>query len=181
MSGESPHHSAPPVGGQGAAGSRPSDATARVERREHSAAVVGVVVAGVLASVVIPGPYSFGSTMVGGTLLFVLFGYGELPHPTAVREAVGFAAAVAFAALLTFGFVADAVDLRISGWDEGETIRLYEEEVQEWTDGWPVLTAWALLFLAVNAVLYLRRRAYLRGTDMGSASRPPGDAIGPSR
>jgi hypothetical protein len=64
-------------------------------------AVVGVVVAGVLASFVIPGPYAWDTTMLGVLLLLILIGYGHFPRTA--REAVGTAAAVAFVLLFTFG------------------------------------------------------------------------------
>ena len=77
-------------------------------RRQHAATVVGVVVAGVLASIVVPGPYNFGSSLVGATLLGVLVGYGEPPKRDADcreygREALGYGAALAFVLLLTLG------------------------------------------------------------------------------
>jgi hypothetical protein len=132
-------------------------------RGEHAAGVIGVVVAGVLASAIVPGPYSLGSTLVGVTLLGLLFGYCDLPHPAALREAIGFAAAVAFALLLTFGFVAEALGWHISGWKPHSTINHYESRVgQDWTDGGLALMAWFGLFVVVLLLLLVRLVAYLR-------------------
>lgn len=45
----------------------------------QEAAVIGVVIAGVLVSFTIPGPYDWGSTLIGLLLLSVLFAYGRAP------------------------------------------------------------------------------------------------------
>lgn len=83
------------------------------ERRAHAATVVGVVVAGVLASIVVPGPYDFGSTMIGLTLLAVLFSYGDLP--ISAREAIGFSAAVSLSMLLAIGVFFDRACMSPAG------------------------------------------------------------------
>jgi hypothetical protein len=129
--------------------------------------VVGVVVAGVLASVVTPGPYNYGSTMIGVTLLAVLFGYGELP--TAAREGVGFAAAIAFSLLLTLGVVLDALfDGQISGWPNGRSTVTNESLPQRFADGWQALLAW-LAFFSTAYVVCAAKQAW---RPLGRRDRP---------
>jgi hypothetical protein len=65
------------------------------DRRDPEAAAIGVVVAGVLASFVIPGPFDWGSTLIGLMLVLVLVGYGKKPRDW--RERLGMASARASA------------------------------------------------------------------------------------
>jgi hypothetical protein len=140
----------------------PSKSAAQ-ERREHSATVVGVVVAGVLASVVVPGPYSFGSTLIGLTLLCVLFGYGEPPRETAWKEAIGYCGALAFALLLTLGFLSEAAGASFSSWTgPQEGIADYEKLTQTWKDGLPALSAWAGFFAICYGAFLVRWWTYAR-------------------
>ena len=77
------------------------------EQLGHDAAVVGVVIAGVLASFVIPGPFDWGSLLIGLLLLAVLFGYADVPAKDHKRRAVAGAAAVGFCLLLVTGALVD--------------------------------------------------------------------------
>jgi hypothetical protein len=73
-------------------------------RAAQEAAVIGVVLAGVLASFVVPGPFDWGSTLIGAILLVVLCAYGGVPSgPGAWRRGLGMAAAAAFCSLLILG------------------------------------------------------------------------------
>jgi hypothetical protein len=65
------------------------------------AAIVGVVIAGVLGAFVTVGPYDWGSTLLGALLLLVLIGYGHFP--SSGRQMIGTAAASAFALLFLVG------------------------------------------------------------------------------
>jgi hypothetical protein len=84
-----------------------ADPGPRVEeagRAAQEAAVIGVVLAGVLASFVIPGPFDWGSTLIGAILLVVLCAYGGVPSgPRAWQRGLGMAAAAAFCWLLILG------------------------------------------------------------------------------
>jgi hypothetical protein len=78
------------------------------QRGGHDAAVVGVVIAGVLSSFVIPGPFDWGSFLIGLLLLAVLIGYADVPNSKDHwRWAVAGAAAVAFCLLLILGATLD--------------------------------------------------------------------------
>jgi hypothetical protein len=110
-----------------------------VGERQHTAAVTGVVVAGVLASFVMPGPYNWGSTLIGMILLIVLCGYADRPHPG--REVRGLAAAVAFILLLIVGRFLDDW-WNITHWRGGTTHASPSE-------GWESAVAWVVLFLLV--------------------------------
>jgi hypothetical protein len=122
-----------------------------LERRQHVAAVTGVVIAGVLASFVVPGPYSWGSTLIGVILGLLLFGYGDLPASN--REAIGFSAALAFVLLLVLGVALDSV-LHISGWPSGDG----GDQPQHYSDGWESGVAWSVLFGISLAVTLHRKR-----------------------
>ena len=130
--------------------------TGRRDSRAHAATVVGVVLAGVLTSIVVPGPYDFGSTMIGLVLLATLYGYGE--PPTDRREAVGFAAAVGICLLLVFGVLLDRF-INISGWPTPDTLEArwkIDDAVPWWTGGWRALLAWLGFSLSVYAYLWHR-------------------------
>ena len=129
---------------------RPAAAAEDEELRQRGATVVGVVIAGVLASVTIPGPYDFGSMMIGALLLAVLLGYGSWPQGP--REAVGFAAAAAFALLLCLALPLSRL-FGFAEWTPGAT----RESYAPWYDhGWPELAIWTVFFVAI--FLYCRRR-----------------------
>lgn len=149
-----------------------------LDRRQHAATVVGVVVAGVLASYIVPGPYNLGSTMLGLILIAILFGYGELP--TERREAVGYAAACGFAVLLTAGAMLDwALDDRLSGWRDGQTTQSYEMTAQSHDDGLWTLGWWAFFALCTYAGLTLAGK--LRGPDdRRNGTYPPAAAEPPT-
>jgi len=77
-------------------------------QESDDAAVVGVVIAGILASFVIPGPFDFGSLVIGLLLLSVLFAYGRWPtRRDDWRKAFGLAAAIAFCLMFSAGAVLD--------------------------------------------------------------------------
>jgi len=120
------------------------------ELRQRGATVVGVAIAGVLASVTLPGPYDFGSVMIGALLLAVLVGYGTWPQGK--REAVGFAAAAAFTLVLLLGLPFDRI-FNLTDWPSGKTRDSY---APWWDHGWPELTGWPSCFCAI--LVYCRRR-----------------------
>jgi hypothetical protein len=150
------------LGAQNAPGLR----SARWSIGSSTRTLTGVVIAGVLASFVVPGPYSWGSTLIGVILLAILVGYAE--PPALGREIVGFAAAVAFALLLTLGVAFDTV-WNISGWRDGDTA----DKVQQFrSDGWEAGVAWLALFGLVIAitvpVAYVRDRRARRAEESPS-------------
>jgi len=118
--------------------------------RQRGATVVGVVIAGVLAIVLLPGPYDFGSTMIGAVLLAVLVGYGTWPHRP--REAVGFAAAAALTLVLLLGLPLDRM-FNFTDWPPGKTRDSY---APWWDHGWPELTGWLIFFCAI--LIYWQHR-----------------------
>jgi hypothetical protein len=87
---------------------QPNNPTGSVGDNVTEPAVIGVVVAGVRASLVAPGPYSWGSTLVGIVLAMVLSAYVDWPLKLA-RPAIGFAAAWAFVVLLIVGLPLDQI------------------------------------------------------------------------
>jgi hypothetical protein len=118
-----------------------------------AAAVIGVVVAGVLASFVIPGPYSWDTMMLGALMLIILLGFAEIPQTR--REAAGVAAAMAFALLFLLGrLVDDTLNLsRWPEWDEGvaddgtwTAVRENLDRPKE-SSGWETLLFWLGLFI----------------------------------
>jgi hypothetical protein len=110
------------------------------------AAVTGVVIAGVLASFVIPGPFDWGSTLIGIMLLVVLVGFVEVPESR--RETAAIAAAAGFVLLLIFARPLDETSLSLSDWPEtGETREALDTPDKD--DGWPFLIAWTV-FTAVS-------------------------------
>ncbi len=123
-------------------------------QRSDPAAVIGVVVAGILASFVVPGPYAWDTVMLGLLLGFVLLGYGEMP--TNAREALGMAAAIGFVLLFVSGhFLDDWLDL--SGWPERKVTREVgdvpdEEGGKSTLILWLVYSsaAWLGLFIAIR-------------------------------
>jgi hypothetical protein len=99
-------------------------------------AVVGVIVAGVLASFVIPGPFDWGSTLIGAVLLLVLIGYGT--RPTTWRAAVGTASAAAFTMLLALGR-----PLNLVTWPHDRKLDDYVPDPNAGTNLWVV---WGICF-----------------------------------
>jgi hypothetical protein len=71
---------------------------------EGRVAVLGVVVAGVISTVVEPGVYTWGSTVIGLTLVLVLVAYDDHRDGTAWQSAA-YAAAWAFSVELVPGFL----------------------------------------------------------------------------
>lgn len=106
-----------------------------------TAAVTGVVIAGVLASFVIPGPYDWGSTLIGIMLLVVLIGFIEVPDSK--RETAAIAAAAAFALLLVFGRVLDETPLNLSDWPDTQQTRESLDRPYK-DDGWHSIIAWTI-------------------------------------
>jgi hypothetical protein len=98
-------------------------------RRGDPATPTGVVIAGVIAVVVVPGPWDWGAIMVGGVLLAILFGYGQWPDR--LLPAIGGCAAVAITGLL---IVAYPIDLISDGGLSGTRDR-------DWTATTPALQA----------------------------------------
>jgi hypothetical protein len=83
----------------------------------HEAAVLGVVIAGVLTSFVIPGPFDRGSLLIGLLLLAVLIGYGGFPprgRKTRWR-ALAAAGAVGMCLLLVTGSLLDQFHVERDG------------------------------------------------------------------
>jgi hypothetical protein len=97
---------------------------AREPRRPGDpAAVVGVVLAAVVAMAVATGPFDWWATMVGLTLLAVLWGYAH--EPASRAESVGLAAAIALAVIYTIGAPIERLfDTRISGENESGDVVL---------------------------------------------------------
>ena len=83
----------------------------------HEAAVLGVVIAGVLTSFVIPGPFDRGSLLIGLLLLAVLVGYGPLPSGERdnSRRALAAAAAVGLCLLVIAGSLLDQFHVERNG------------------------------------------------------------------
>ncbi len=139
----------------------------------QEAAVIGVVIAGVLVSFTIPGPFDWGSSLIGLLLLGVLLAYGRAPRdPTDWRRALGGAVALAFCLMLVAGRPLDQIVVGetprrtyfLSGWT-AETVRVAPQPIGE-TDrrvrprrededrpvrsaGWPLLALWSGLVLVL--------------------------------
>jgi hypothetical protein len=130
--------------------------------RSDSAAVVGVVIAGVLASFTIPGPYGWDTTMLGAILLLVLVGYAEVPRTQ--RETIALAAAAGFTLVYLLGhFLDDLLDLSDwPEWDEGFDDMGGTTNVRENLDrphengGWQTLLLWA----GLTATVYIGLTVY---------------------
>lgn len=72
------------------------------------------MLAGIVAMVVSPGPFDWWASMIGLTLLAVLWGYAH--EPTSLPESVGLAAAIALSIIWTIGAPLELwFDARISG------------------------------------------------------------------
>lgn len=101
------------------------DEVARLPREAaasgDSAAVVGVVIAGVLASFVVTGPYAWDTTLLGLLLLSLLAGYGHLPRTRGQLFALS--AALGFVLLFVLGRFIDV-------W--------LAENGRTWLTDWPV-------------------------------------------
>jgi hypothetical protein len=119
----------------------------------QDAAVIGVVIAGVIASFTIPGPFDWGSTLIGVILLMVLLAYGAVPTEWAFancRRAIGMAAAAAFCLVQIIGrpldfVVRTGVDpyRRLSHWPVRKITR--DEDVPNPNAGWELALLWLLL------------------------------------
>lgn len=137
----------------------------------QDAAVIGVVIAGVLASFTIPGPFDWGSTLIGSILFLVLGAYGTWPHPLGwknVRRAVGMATAAAFSILLIIARPLDRAhgdDRLLSHWPVGGQRRDADKPSPD--AGWETLVLWFSLFslLFVIWVAVEGRRMLARGAD----------------
>lgn len=105
--------------------------------------VIGVLLAGVLASFVIPGPFDWGSTLIGVVLLLVLIAYGEYPQD--LRSAIGAAAAAAFTLLLVLGRLLDRT-LHLTDWADGTTLDSYAPSRD---GGWELAALWSALFVGL--------------------------------
>ena len=82
----------------------------------NEAAVIGVVIAGVLTSFVIPGPFDRGSLLIGLLLLAVLVGYGTVPPGReSWRRALAGAAAVGLCLLVVTGSLLDQIHVERDG------------------------------------------------------------------
>jgi hypothetical protein len=127
---------------------------ANTAKATDTAAVTGVVIAGVLASFVIPGPFDWGSTLIGIMLLVVLVGLvAEVPESR--RETAAIAAAAGFALMLVFARPLDETPLSLSDWPEAGGTRESLDEPDK-DDGWPFILAWTTFTLAS----YLGMRAW---------------------
>jgi hypothetical protein len=103
--------------------------------------VVGVVLAGIVAMVVSTGPFDWWASMIGLTLLAVLWGYAHAP--TSRQESVGLAAAVTLALIYTVGAPLEIwFGARISG--DGQS-------------GDVVLVMWLVLTALIYGLLELNR------------------------
>jgi hypothetical protein len=71
---------------------------------EGRVAVLGVAIAGVVASIVEPGIYTLGSTVVGLTLVLVLWAYGTHPSNETFKERWAYSGVLAFTLILVFGY-----------------------------------------------------------------------------
>jgi hypothetical protein len=130
--------------------------------QSDDAAVIGVVVAGVLASFVNPGPFDLGGLLIGALLLAVLFAYTRWPEGRrgTTRRAVGLAAAVAFCCTFITGSLADQVrvgdkgqrEYLFSGWPASKSEKTgklptrEDGDVPTPRDGLPTLCAWLVFF-----------------------------------
>jgi hypothetical protein len=135
----------------------------------QDAAVIAVVIAGVLSSFTIPGPFDWGASLIGVILLVVLLAYGTWPRELTVasfRRALGMAAAGAFCVLLILGRPVDAVlvdtdDGRrhlLSRWPSPSQRR--DDDVPDPDAGWELALLWVGLFsvlILVWAVVEWRR------------------------
>jgi peptidoglycan/LPS O-acetylase OafA/YrhL len=129
----------------------------------QDAAVIGVVIAGVIASFTIPGPFDWGSTLIGLILLMVLLAYGAVPTELTFadfRRAIGMAAAAAFCLVQTFGRPLDYVVRtgvnpyrRLSHWPVPSIKR--DDEKPDPNGGLELLLLWSLSFVALIAAWLL--------------------------
>jgi hypothetical protein len=70
--------------------------------RTQEAAVIGVVIAGLLSAFLVPGPFDLGSMLIGLLLLVILGVYADWT-PASLGNAVGTAAAGGFAMVYVVG------------------------------------------------------------------------------
>jgi hypothetical protein len=135
-------------------------------------AVIGVVIAGVLVSFTIPGPYDWGATLIGVILLAVLVAYGEMPQGLSiaeVRRAIGLAAAAAFCLLLILGRLLDIVvgsgsDAHhlLSNWPYPSIKR--DEDVPDPNSGWQTGLLWLFLFVVLLGAWLVAQQRNRRAT-----------------
>jgi hypothetical protein len=144
--------------------------------------VVGVVVAGAIATFTSPGEYSVSTTMLGFVLVAVLLGFGGWPvwSKAAWREIVGYTAAAGFVLLLVVGVFID----RLLKDELGDKFGLYlppkGAELGNAWESWKTLVLWLLLtLLVVGAASYFAPRAEADSPwskRLDSRSAPPTDS-----
>jgi hypothetical protein len=79
------------------------------EMSQGNLAVFGVVIAGVLTTIVEPGPDTWGAVVIGILLLLVLLAYDNRPDDESYGHSAAFAAAWAFSVLLLPGWLLNPV------------------------------------------------------------------------
>jgi hypothetical protein len=148
----------------------------------QDAAVLGVVIAGVLVSFTIPGPFDWGSSLIGLILLAVLLAYGAWPEgvsPASARRAIGMAAAAAFCALQILGRPLDFVvgsgpDARrlLSHWPDPSIKR--DDDIPDPGAGLELLGFWFLFFVLLPGAWFAVERHGRRGATRasGGTKRP---------
>ena len=75
-----------------------------MDKVEGRVAVLGVAIAGVVASIVEPGIYTLGSTVVGLTLGLILWAYDTHPEDENHKESAAYSGVLAFTLILVFGY-----------------------------------------------------------------------------
>jgi hypothetical protein len=130
----------------------------------QDAAVIGVVIAGVIASFTIPGPFDWGSTLIGVILLVILLACGAVPKDLTLagfRRAIGMAAAAAFCVLQAIARLGDRVVQRsgvdshhlLSHWPASRITR--DEDRPDPNAGWELAVLWLLFFLVLMAAWFI--------------------------
>jgi hypothetical protein len=114
-------------------------------------AVLGVVIAGVIASVVEPGYFTWGSTVIGLTLLFVLVAYGGADKEETGSQSLAYGAALAFALLLIPGYL-----LNYAFFDQPFYPPSSKDPDKTEFNSWD--TAYLLTWLALTVVSFSLRR-----------------------
>ena len=140
-------------------------------------AVLGVVIAGVLTTVVEPGIWTWGATLIGGTLLLVLWAYGppalKDPDDEHRRDSAAYAAACAFSAMLLPGYLLNWLYFTPSSFrDPYSTI---QTPVRVWFNWYDIMFLLVWCALAIGSYIFrrglvgrrlrrmLRKRARQRG------------------
>jgi hypothetical protein len=129
----------------------------------QEAAVIGVVIAGVLVSFTIPGPFDWGSMLIGTIMLSVLLAYGTWPQGVdqlaSWRRALGMATAGAFCAVQLLGRPLDAItwDGRrlLSHWEDGNS---RDEDIPAASAGWELGLLWFFALLGCMVLWWLIER-----------------------